>query len=117
MPRCVTIGSSTVGQASRSLARKVLTWVSTVQSAASLWSPQTLTKSCSRARMRPRLRNSARSRPYSRRVSGRGTPAKVMHCPASSSTKSVTGAGGMAARLSSARTRAASSRGLKGLGT
>ena len=76
MPRCVAIGSSS-GRTARSLARSVLTWVSTVRSVASPSAPQTSSSSASRERMRPGVRSRARSRPNSSRVRASHWPAEA----------------------------------------
>ncbi len=118
MPRWVTMYSQP-GSAWRSLARRVLMWVSTVRSVLSLSSPQAASSSCSREWMRPGPRSSAPSRRTSRRVSASGTPCSRMRWPARSTSNPpgalLAGAGAIALRRSSAFTRATSSRGLKGL--
>jgi hypothetical protein len=58
MPRCVLMYSRD-GSASRSLARRVLMWVSTVRSVLSLSSPQAAASRASREWMRPAPRQQA----------------------------------------------------------
>ena len=88
-------------------------WVSTVRSPLSALAPQTASSSASREWMRCGAASSFSSRPSSSLVRFNSCPSSRTRAP--STAKPATAAGTAWARRSNARTRATSSRGLKGL--